>query len=44
MRRILGWLLLIPYAVGLVAGWLVLCAVVVWLAVCDGYAAGRRAP
>lgn len=43
MRRILSALLLfIPYALGWLAGALVLCAWVVWLALCDGYAAGRR--
>ena len=42
MIRMISLLLLIPFAMGWLAGALALCAVVAWLALCDGYAAGRR--
>lgn len=46
MRRLLARLcslvLLIPYALGWAAGLLVLACVLCWLALRDGYAAGRR--
>lgn len=42
MKRLASWLLLIPYAVGYVAGVVALCLIVAWLALVDGYHAGRR--
>jgi hypothetical protein len=42
LARLVDLLLLVPYALGYVAGALILVAVVVWLALRDGYAAGRR--
>lgn len=41
MRRLASWLLVIPYALGWLAGLLVLIVVVCWLAALDGYATGR---
>lgn len=41
MKHLASWLLFVPYAAGLVVGWLVLAVVVVWLALLDGYHTGR---
>ncbi len=46
MRRVLtafaSWALLVPFALGYLAGLVVLAVVLCWFAVRDGYVAGRR--
>jgi len=44
MRRIASLLLLIPFALGYIAGVVVLGVVLLALAARDGYRAGRRKP
>lgn len=43
-RAISALLRAIPYAIGWLVGVMVLVAVIVWLALCDGYVRGRGLP
>lgn len=42
MRALLLWLVVaVPFALGVVIGWVVRFAVLLWAAVCEGYVYGR---
>lgn len=42
VRALLLWLVVaVPFALGVVAGWVVRFAVLLWAAVCEGYLYGR---